>query len=181
MQRVDKVELTALHRILNEDIPNLRRRASPDFPMLSTPDKLLSSPHSSLDELSPPPLFASPSAEALERAPFKSSRALVHPDMHVHFSPSTASSPITTRERGEKKRSLQMHVPEVTQHLTPPSAGTPRPHSDAVLDTPVQCQAAGANSSSSVLQEYTVGGIAFQQDDRVGSPPALSELPEPEK
>jgi hypothetical protein len=168
MQRVEKVELSALHRILNEDIPNLRRRASPDFPLLSTPDKF--SPHSSSEELVP--LSSSPSAEALERVPYKSVRALVHPDMHVHFSPSTASSPITTRDRADKKRSLQMHFPHTTE---PPvlSADTRSSHADiAAIESSCFCD--------SVLQEGETGGIAFQ-DYRVDSPLAGAELGGPDE
>ena len=102
MRRVEKVEFTALHRILNEDIPNLRRRASPSFPVLEAP--ILTSPWCSADNLVG--LSSSPSSEHLDRVPYKSHRASVHPNMHVHFSPSTNCSPVTTRDNNSKKKNV---------------------------------------------------------------------------
>jgi len=44
LQRVPKKEFTSLHRIINEDIANLRRRASPSFPSITPPMKHLLNP-----------------------------------------------------------------------------------------------------------------------------------------
>jgi hypothetical protein len=114
LPRVEKAEFNALHRILNEDIPNLRRRASPDFPVLSTPVRLTLADSLALGEDAESKQPASPTAEVPERVPFKSHRAAEHPDLHVHFSPSTNSSPITTRDRADKKRALMLSFADPT-------------------------------------------------------------------
>jgi hypothetical protein len=40
LRRVHKNDFQALERILNEDVANLRRRASPSFPVITPPEKL---------------------------------------------------------------------------------------------------------------------------------------------
>lgn len=132
LPRVEKTEFTALHRILNEDIPNLRRRASPDFPVLSPtrltltlPQDVKNEPFDDDDEeysdAGLPPLqpMPGPSAEALERVPYKTHRA-AEAGLHVHFSPSTNSSPITTRDRADKKRQLLQQFGEAATNTVTP-------------------------------------------------------------
>jgi hypothetical protein len=161
LPRVDKLEFSALHRILNEDIANLRRRASPDFPVLATPIKL--TPQSSTEHLSA--FVTSPSAEALDRVPFKSHRAAIHPGMHVHFSPSTNSSPITTRERAEKKRGLRMHFGNT-------AAAVPAEEVEAQLRRELAAAAeAGAGAGVGVEDPIDAAGAG------VGSMEGMSLLP----
>lgn len=104
-QRVDKPDFFALNRILNDDIANLRRRASPNFPTLTAPVKLPSA-------LSPPKagvniavLASSPSTEKLESLALNTQarEAVARQHSRVHFSPSTVSSPVTAKDSQLKK------------------------------------------------------------------------------
>lgn len=102
-QRVDKGDFSALKRILQDDIANLRRRASPNFPVLSTPIKLLSpvASYGNLGGVSE--LAMSPSTEKLINIQQSLTSNGSAAKLRVHFSPSTASSPITTKETQLKK------------------------------------------------------------------------------
>ena len=109
-QRVYKPDFFALNRILNEDIANLRRRASPNFPTLATPVKLpsaLSHSKSNNGHSSPYANQApSPSTEQLEHLALAVQAQEAMTRQHhsrVHFSPSTTTSPVTTRESLQKK------------------------------------------------------------------------------
>lgn len=106
-QRVDKPDFFALNRILNEDIANLRRRASPNFPTLSAPaakkmPSALSPPkvHSNIAVRAP-----SPSTEKLEHLALSTQarEAITRQHSRVHFSPSTVSSPAAAKDPLLKK------------------------------------------------------------------------------
>jgi hypothetical protein len=178
LPRVEKAEFNALHRILNEDIPNLRRRASPDFPVLSTPVRLTLADSLALGEDAESKQSVSPTAEVPERVPFKSHRAAEHPDLHVHFSPSTNSSPITTRDRADKKRGLMMNFADPT--VTPEEV-------QAFLNAnPAQANASGVYDAPGG-EPSTEGqdGIPHERDIKRGycegeAPPSPRESDEPD-
>lgn len=112
-QRVYKPDFFALNRILNEDIANLRRRASPNFPTLGTPVKLpsaLSHGHTKGTNSGASSQYAnqapSPNTEQLEHLALAvQAQEAVARQHHsrVHFSPSTTTSPVTTRDPLQKK------------------------------------------------------------------------------
>ena len=109
LQRVEKSEFSALQRILKDDISHLRRRASPDYPTLSPRNRIICNSTSnndlnSIDYIDNGGVLAHGSVH-------RNARTSIHPRLHVHFSPSTNTSPITTKEMIQKKRSLRTHFP----------------------------------------------------------------------